>query len=164
MTHFATINTLRYPNNEPKNTTCGTNSHQIESQSFSWRKFRRLMKIPSVICAMPIKMDIFIFIELMNSSSVFVPCHTGSTPTAYGVDALGTKPDLNCESQFKVAVGSFGSHANLERPKSDIGTEKHSLYSKPVYTLNTDMSRMQYRPSKPIWRISFSFCFFSDFS
>ena len=92
------------------------------------------MKIPRVICAMPIKMDIFIFSELMNRSSVFVPCHTGSTPTAYGVSDAGTSPDLNCETHAPEsrAVGSFGSQPNLERPKSDIGTEKHSLYSNPV--------------------------------
>jgi hypothetical protein len=134
VTHLATIKTLRYPNRDPRNTTCGTNSHQIESQSFSCKKLSRLMKIPSVICVMPIRMDIFIFSELTNKSSVFVPCHTGSTPTAYGVSAEGTSPDLNCETHKPESwkVGSFGSQPNLERPNSDIGTEKHSLYSNPV--------------------------------
>jgi len=32
------------------------------------------MKIPSIICVTPMMMDIFIFSEFRNGSSLFVPC------------------------------------------------------------------------------------------
>ena len=84
VTHLRMIRMTRYPNSEPRKRTCGTNSHQMLSQSRVWRKFRRDMKMPSIICVTPMTMLIFILSEFRNGSSVFVPCQMGSTPNAYG--------------------------------------------------------------------------------
>ena len=90
--------------------------------------------MPSIICVTPMTMLIFILSEFRNGSSVFVPCQMGSTPNAYGAPGW-TRPAVyalaHADDAF-AAVGSSGSHRHAEPPKRFIGTEKHSLYSKPV--------------------------------
>ena len=110
--------------------TCGKNSQYMDSLSFVCRWFKYDMKIPSIICVTPIKMDIFILREFKNGNSDFEPCQIGSTPNAYAPSPLFTNPVLYFESQS--AEESFGSHTYLLSPNQFIGTEKHSLYSKPV--------------------------------
>lgn len=49
--------------------------------------------IPRFIWATPIRMDIFIFKELRNGSSLRLPCHMGSSPNGYVWRTL-TKPSV----------------------------------------------------------------------
>lgn len=49
--------------------------------------------IPRFIWATPIRMDIFIFRELRNGSSLRLPCHLGSSPKGYVWRTL-TKPSV----------------------------------------------------------------------
>ena len=125
------MSTLRYPNRDPRKITCGMNSHAMERKSRVCKKLSRLMKMPSVICVTPMRMLIFIFSELRKGSSVLVPCQMGSNPNAYVPSWV--RPVVYCVAHSPVApVGSSGSHRHLDPPKTDIGTEKHSLYSRPV--------------------------------
>ena len=53
----------------------------------------RLIMMPRSICATPMMILIFIFIELVNGSSPLVPCHAGSSPKAYVLPFhVGTLP------------------------------------------------------------------------
>ena len=59
--------------------------------------------------------DIFIFMELVNCSSVLEPCHTGSTPNGYGVVVCGsiTTPVLDASGHRE--NGNDGS-ATINNP------------------------------------------------
>lgn len=56
--------------------------------------FHQLRNMPKFICDTPIKIDIFIFKELVKGSSVLDPCHAGSRPNGYGSDDHFTSPAL----------------------------------------------------------------------
>ena len=123
--HLMRIKRDRYPKSAPRKMTCGMNSQNMDNLSFVYAWFRYDMKMPSIICETPIRIDIFIFKEFKNGSSDREPCQMGSTPNAYAPSPLFTKPVVYCV--LHPSELSFGSHTYLLAPNQFIGTEKHSL-------------------------------------
>ena len=81
---------------------------------------------------------------LKKGSSLRVPCHTGSAPKPYV--PVGTRPVCCASGQASQVSGpppGLEGHTKVDWPKSVMGTLKNSLYSSPVYSEKTAMSRMQ---------------------
>ena len=60
----------------------------MERPSLKYWWLKRDIRIPKSMCKTPKMMDIFILIELVNVSSVFVPCQMGSNPNTYTSSCL----------------------------------------------------------------------------
>lgn len=77
--HYESGNARKYSGIQSAN----YHTYQMFKPFRKYTALKKLNKIPRFIWVTPIIMDIFIFKEFRNGSSLRVPCHTGSSPNGY---------------------------------------------------------------------------------